>query len=111
MAQAAAEGDEDVRLEIERATELLGIGIANMVSALHPDQIVLGGGVAQMGEILLETVRKTVVEQVKMVPLQNLEIKFSKLGDQAGGSGHMSYISYTLGDLRIYINSNREKKG
>jgi len=36
----------------------IGIAAANVVSTLHPDMIVLGSGVAEIGDLLTTTVRK-----------------------------------------------------
>ncbi len=87
MAEAAAQGDEAVRTAIVRAARFLGIGIAQVVTTLHPDMVVLGGGVANIGSLLFETVRDTLRERVKMVPVDQIKIVKSKLGDQAGALG------------------------
>ena len=87
MAQAARNGEETVRIEIRRAAEFIGIGIANMVTALHPDRVVLGGGVAQMGELLLDPIREVLRLRVRMFPADTVPVVVSKLGDQAGTLG------------------------
>jgi glucokinase len=87
IAEAVYAGDKNVRFEVERAAGLLGIGVANMVTALHPDLVVLGGGVAQMGDVLFDQVRRTVADRVRMMPSDSVEIKESKLGDRAGMLG------------------------
>ncbi len=84
MAAAAREGDEHVTKAIVRAARFLGIGVANVVTVLHPELVVLGGGVAQIGPLLFDTVRRTVKESIGMLPLDNVEILPSELGDQAG---------------------------
>jgi glucokinase len=84
MAAAAAAGDEAIREAIVRAASYLGIGIANMVTALHPDLVVLGGGVSATGALLIDTVRTTVGCRVRMFPVDNLSIENSVLGDKAG---------------------------
>ena len=61
-----------------------GIGIANMVTALHPDMVVLGGSVAALDDLLLEPVRETVKERVRMFPVQDVCIERSLLEDKAG---------------------------
>jgi len=94
VAAAAEQGDENVRDEIIQAAEFLGIGVANMVTTLHPDLVVLGGGVAQMGEILFDTVRATMLKRVGMFPPDEVQIKPSKLGDKAG----------TLGGIALAMN-------
>jgi glucokinase len=87
LAQAALAGDKYARMAIVRAASYLGIGVANMVSALHPDLVVIGGGVANIGELLFQTVRKTVLERVGMFPPDNVAIKPSSLGENAGVLG------------------------
>ena len=87
MAQAAAAGDERVAEALRRAAEYLGIGVANMVTALHPDLVVLGGGAAAIGDLLFDTVRKSVREHVRMFPVDDIGIEPSLLGDKAGVLG------------------------
>jgi glucokinase len=70
-----------------RAARFLGIGVANIVTALHPDLVVLGGGMGQIGDLLFDTVRQTVSERVCMFPTDGVEILPSKLGDKAGTLG------------------------
>ncbi|GAB4220193.1 MAG: ROK family protein [Acidobacteriota bacterium] len=84
MAQAAAAGEESVRVEIRRAADYIGIGIANVVTTLHPELVVLGGGVARIGDILLEGVRETLYRRVGMFPPETVRVEFSRMGDQAG---------------------------
>jgi glucokinase len=84
MATAAAAGDENVRDSILRAAEYLGIGVANVVVVLHPDLVVLGGGVAEMGDILLDRVRQVVHRRVSMFPSDSVQVERSTLGERAG---------------------------
>ena len=87
IAEAAEAGDEQARLVIVEAAGYLGIGVANMVAALHPDLVVIGGGVANVGELLFQTVRETVTKRVGMFPPTDVEIKPSQLGENAGALG------------------------
>ena len=87
MAQAAEAGDERVREAIVRAAVYLGIGVANVVTALHPDLVVLGGGVAGIGPLLFDTVRQTLRDRVRMFPTDDIRILPSQLGDLAGTLG------------------------
>lgn len=90
MADAAMAGDRSVAEAIERAATYLGIAAVNLVVAIHPDTIVLGGGVAQMGELLREPVERTIRERVRMVPTDGIAVKLSQLGDQAGALGGLA---------------------
>ncbi len=86
MAEAAAD-DAPVKGAIVRAASYLGIGVANVITILHPDLIVLGGGVAAVGDLLFDTVRETVRSRVGMLPTDDIAIKPSLLGDRAGALG------------------------
>ncbi len=87
MAEAAQAGDEAVAEAIERAAAYLGIAAVNVVVTLHPDLIVLGGGVAQMGELLREPVERTIRTRIGMLPTDGVAVKLSQIGDQAGALG------------------------
>ncbi|MFB3825739.1 MAG: ROK family protein [Bryobacteraceae bacterium] len=84
MAIAAEDGEESVRHAIVRGAGYLGIGIANIVTALHPELVVLGGGVAAIGPLLFDAVRDTVRQRVRMFPVEDVRIEPSALGDRAG---------------------------
>jgi len=87
MAAAAESGDANVAEAIVRAAEYLGIGVANVVVVIHPDLVVLGGGVAQIGDLLLNTVRRVVRERVGMFPTDGVRVVGSALGENAGTLG------------------------
>jgi glucokinase len=84
MAEAAAAGDAAVGDALRRAAGLIGIGVANVVTTLHPDLVVLGGGVAEIGDVLFDTVRKTLRQRVRMFPVEGVRVEPSMLGDKAG---------------------------
>ena len=87
MAEAACAGDARVEEAIVRAGEYLGIAAVNTIVCLHPDLIVLGGGVAGIGELLFESVRRTIRERLGMIPAEGVEVKPSLLGERAGVIG------------------------
>ena len=83
-------GDPAIAEAIDRAARYLGIGIANVVTAFHPDLIVLGGGLAQMGAPLFDPVRDEVSRRVRMFPVDKLRIEPSLAGPQAGTLGGLA---------------------
>jgi len=87
MAEAAQAGDANVAEAIVRAARYLGIGVVNIVVAIHPEIVVLGGGVAQIGDLLFDTVRTVVRERVGMFPTDGVSVLPSALGDSAGALG------------------------
>ena len=87
IAQAARAGDQ-IAMEIyERAGFYLGIAAANVCVAVGPRRIIIGGGVAQVGDLLLEPIRRTLQERVTVIPIEQVEVVQSQLGNNAGVIG------------------------
>ncbi len=87
MAQAARAGDHAVRKAIDRAASFFAIGVANVVTTFHPELVVLGGGVASLGDLILDTVRAALPGRVGMFPVDGVRVELSELGDKAGIHG------------------------
>ncbi|MDX9992457.1 MAG: ROK family protein [Anaerolineales bacterium] len=60
VAAAARRGDLPSQQIIARAGSHLGIAIAGMVNLFNPRVVVIGGGVSQIGDLLLQPIRDTV---------------------------------------------------
>ena len=56
---AAHDGDADARRLVELWAERVGIGIANAINTFDPEEVVIGGGAARAGELLLKPARRT----------------------------------------------------
>jgi glucokinase len=85
---AARKGDPKAMEVVTWAATGLATGVANMIHVLHPDVIVLAGGMAQAGDILLEKVREGVKRRVFGVFIEKIRIETSKVsGDDAGWLG------------------------
>ena len=87
IARAATAGDEIAKDIFEKAGFYLGIAAANVCVSIGPRRIVIGGGVAQAGELLLEPIRRCMREHVFVMPVEQVEIVGSKLGNNAGVIG------------------------
>ena len=87
MSEAAAAGDRHVQASLERVARFLGIAVSNIILTLHPELIVIGGGVAAMGDLLIDNVREVVERRVNIFPVDNIGIKASMLGHEAGAMG------------------------
>ena len=83
MAEAAAAGDAAVRGAIVRAGRFLGIGIANVITVVSPELVVLGAEVAGVGELLVDTIQREVRERVRMLPVERVRIETSILKERA----------------------------
>ena len=82
--RAAEDGDDVARDILRRAGTYLGIGVANLVTLLSPDRVIVGGGVARLGEWLMEPVRATVRDRCHVTPLNRVAIVPADLGEAAG---------------------------
>ena len=87
IAQAAREGDEIARDIYGRAGFYLGIAAANICVTVGPRRIIIGGGVSRAGDLLLEPIRRTLREHVTVMPVEQVEVVLSQLGDNAGVIG------------------------
>ena len=87
IAQAAHEGDEIAKDIYERAGFYLGIAAANVCVAVGPRRIIIAGGVSQAGDLLLEPIRRTLRERVTVMPIEQVEVVRSQLGNNAGVIG------------------------
>jgi len=85
--EAARRGDRRAVAGIERVGRYLGIGIANLVVVLTPDRVVLGGGVAAAGDLLLEPIRAELRRRVHTTDLGRVELVTAELGTWAGSIG------------------------
>ena len=80
---AARAGDATALAAIEETAQYLGLGIANLVSVLNPQMIVLGGGLMQAGDLFLPTIRRVVPLWAQPVAARQVRIELSQLGDDA----------------------------
>ena len=87
IAQAAQKGDEIAKEIFEKAGFYLGIAAANICSAIGPRRIIITGGVSQAGELLLAPMRRTLRERVTVMPIDQVEVVRSQLGNNAGVIG------------------------
>lgn len=87
IAHAAELGDEIAQDILQRAGFYLGTGIANIITMLAPERVVIGGGVAQLGEWIMKPIRETLALRVKTVPLDRVHIVPAALGSDAGVIG------------------------
>ena len=97
--RAAASGDERARLGLADVGRYLGIGIANMITVLSPDRVVLGGGVAAAGELLFGPIRAEVSRRVRTTSIEEAAIVPAELGTWAGAIGAAVHGAERTGEL------------
>jgi glucokinase len=87
ISRGARAGDVEARDAFARTGALLGAGLAGLANVFDPDRIVIGGGVALAGELLLEPARAALAGRA-MAPAAFLpDVRPAALGAQAGVVG------------------------
>ena len=84
---AAAAGDARAAEAVRSVVDRLAVGIANLVTVLWPERVVVGGGVAAAGERLFGPLRAAVAASAPLVDPDSYEIVPAALGPAAGAIG------------------------
>ncbi len=82
--QAARQGDA---LAVEMVNQLagwLGLGVANLVSLVNPEKVILGGGLGSQCGYLLPRIREVVNRWAQPVAARSVKLAVSTLGGEAG---------------------------
>ena len=84
---ASASGDALATRLVEETAYYLAIGAMNAMHILDPDLVVFGGGMIAAGDGFLERIRHHVRELAFAVLAANTEIRYARLGGDAGFIG------------------------
>jgi glucokinase-like ROK family protein len=94
---AALEGDEFSIDVIRDSGRQVGEVLAALVNFYNPDMIVIGGGVSNLGNLLLSSIRQAVFNRSLPLATRNLQIVFSGIGSDSGVLGAISLgLNYVL---------------
>lgn len=85
--ERARNGDTAAIAGLRRVGTALGIGIGNMITVISPDRVVIGGGIAAAGDLLLDAAREEIRRRVKTTSISEVEIVTAELGTWAGAIG------------------------
>jgi glucokinase len=84
VADAARAGDAAALRAVAETAEALAMGIANLISALNPQVVVLGGGLMQAKDLFLDPIRRAVPRWAQPIAARQCRIEPSTLGADAG---------------------------
>ena len=84
---AAHAGDDRALAGLTEVGRYLGIGIGNMIAVISPDRVIIGGGIAAAGDLLLGPIREELRQRVRTTSLDEVEIVTAELGTWAGSIG------------------------
>ena len=101
--ELAGEGDGDAKQVLDHIGFHLGVGIASYVNVFNPEIVVVGGGFADAGELLLGPARKVVAERALPPARDEVEIVLAELGSDAGlvGAGLVAFEALDVGEVPV----------
>jgi glucokinase len=93
VARAAEAGIPIAREIIAEAAEALGFGLVSILHIFSPEMIILGGGVMQIGALIMEPALKIVQKHTMQANIANARIVSAQLGGNAGlvGAGALPF--------------------
>jgi glucokinase len=87
MAREAKDGDDFSLMMIERTGKYIGTGVASVINLLNIERIVLGGGVMQAGDLILNPIIQEAKQRAFQPSFEATEILAAVLGDDAATIG------------------------
>lgn len=104
VAEAARRGDLPAQEILRRSGTFIGIAIAGLVNLFNPSMVIIGGGVAQVGDIITLPIRQAVWERAMRASEQSVRIVTGMLGQRS------FLIGATVQAINIAIHAAAEKK-
>jgi glucokinase len=88
VTRAAAEGDAEALAIVDHFAEWVALGIGNLLAILDSSLVVIGGGLVEAGDLLLEPIQAALPDRV-MAPRQRADVRVvaAELGERAGAIG------------------------
>ncbi len=83
IAQASRDGDPVATEAISHVSRLFGIGVMNLINTFNPELVVIGGALGRVLEPFVPIIENVIYEQSFGALTDEVEIKISRLGDDA----------------------------
>ncbi|HWI61821.1 MAG TPA: ROK family transcriptional regulator [Symbiobacteriaceae bacterium] len=90
--EAANEGDELARDTLAEAGRYLGLAIGNLINLLNPSMIVVGGGTASAGNLLLQPLREAAMARALPALREKIQISLTPLGEDSAPLGGAALV-------------------
>lgn len=88
----ARSGIEKAAFLLENAVEYLGLGLANLVNLLNPEEIILAGDFIEGADLLLPVLKKRIKNNTLNIPGSKLQIEVSAFGEWVGAIGGATMV-------------------
>jgi len=110
VVKAAREGNIECEKIITTAGWYLGIGLANIINLFNPGLLILGGDLAEAGQMLLDPARQSLVERTVGFNTRTDNLVIGELGSNAVAIGAATLvITNAFKEINIY-NALRNKE-
>jgi predicted NBD/HSP70 family sugar kinase len=102
LVRLAAGGNAGARAVFARAGEVLGRGVANLITVFNPERLIIGGEGVRAGEWLFGPMRAAVSRYVMVGLAQDTEIRVEPWGDDAWARGAASLVLRDLFESPVH---------
>lgn len=97
IADAAKAGDDIARQIWDEIADWLGTSLSSIAWLLNPDAFVIGGGVAQAGDLIFDPLKRKVQSMLSTVVWERLQILPARYSNEAGIIGNAALAADSLG--------------
>jgi glucokinase len=97
IAEAAQAGDDIARQIWDEVADWLGTSLASIAWLLNPDAFVIGGGVAQAGDLIFGPLNRKVQSMLSTVVWERLQILPARFSNESGIIGNAALAADSLG--------------
>ncbi|UUN29815.1 ROK family transcriptional regulator [Streptomyces sp. FIT100] len=105
VVQLAREGDPGCRRVVADVGRHIGSGVANLCNLLNPSRVVLGGNLAEAGELVLAPIRDSVSRYAIPSAARQLSVLPGALGGRAEVLGALALVLSEMGDSTLLDSS------
>ena len=100
VARLAREGHRGAVESVRQLADWLGIGLANLTNVFNPEMIIVGGGVGELGELLLFHARQYAKTNAMVPGRDQVQVVSAKLGNKAGlvGAGLAAWEAVSVSE-------------
>ncbi|MFD8589043.1 ROK family transcriptional regulator [Streptomyces sp. NPDC059637] len=101
MVRLAREGDPGCRRVVSDVGRHVGMGVANLCNVLNPQRVILGGDLAEAGELVLAPIRESVARYAIPSAARQLSVVHGALGARAEVLGALALVLSEMGDSTL----------
>ncbi len=96
IAEAAQAGDDIARQIWDEVADWLGTALSSIAWLLNPDAFVIGGGVAQAGDLIFDPLKRKVQSMLSTVVWERLQIVPARFSNESGIIGNAALAADSL---------------